>query len=292
MLSEHVDTILPKIYFSTHQAYKFIHSVKEGLNNLDTLIPLREKMNRNIFWLDTKDLPSYIEFDYIYPNGKTGDIVKYFFDEYGENNMVSGILWHGKIEKKYVHFFEMFYSSVPLSVSEDPKFHELFKYHIPTIIDNRLMELAFQKANYFERFREYQKLTEAYGKEQTKKRTEIYSQLILQGQTSPKWKSEAQLFALVSSVYPDAIYQYRADWLRMQSLDIFIPSISTGIEYQGIQHYKPVEVFGGENHFKQQQDNDKKKRDLCKKNGVTLIEWPYNEKISKINLEKILKNFS
>ena len=72
-------------------------------------------------------------------------------------------------------------------------------------------------------------------------------------------------------------------------MDVFIPSISVGIEYQGVQHYKPIEYFGGEEHFKHQQENDKKKRMLCKRNGVILIEWPYNEKISKKVLEKNLK---
>ena len=101
------------------------------------------------------------------------------------------------------------------------------------------------------------------------KRTELYSKLILEKKTTPKWKSEARLYTLVQSLYPDAVYQFRSVWLGMQSLDIYIPSLSLGIEYQGIQHYKPIEHFGGEKHFEYQQTNDKKKNiRLCDENSV------------------------
>ena len=124
----------------------------------------------------------------------------------------------------------------------------------------------------------------SHKKEQEKQRTELYSQLILIDRTTPKWKSEALLYSVVSSIYNDAIYQYRADWLGMQSIDIYIPSLSIGIEYQGVQHYKPIEHFGGKEHFIQQQKNDEKKRNLCKQNGVKLIEWSYDQEINETNL--------
>jgi len=47
------------------------------------------------------------------------------------------------------------------------------------------------------------------------------------------------------------------------------------IEFQGKQHYEPIEYFGGEEKFKKQQEYDQKKRDYCKKNHLTLIEIPY-----------------
>ena len=186
------------------------------------------------------------------------------------------------------NLFEIFYSSIPLNISNDERYDEVFKYHIPTIINEKLTELVYKKANSFDSFREYQTLTMANSKEQMRKRTEIYSQLILQGQTSPKWKSEAQLYTLVSTMYPDAIYQYRSEWLRQQSLDIYIPSLSIGIEYQGKQHYEPIEHFGGEEHFKHQQENDAKKKHLCEKYGVALVEWPYTEEITEENVKKYI----
>lgn len=101
-----------------------------------------------------------------------------------------------------------------------------------------------------------------------------------------KWTSEATLFALVKKEYPDTIYQYHSDWLGLQSLDIYIPSLRVGIEYQGEQHYRPVEIFGGEASFKSLVERDKRKVSLCLKNNVSLIHWKYDEVISVARLKK------
>lgn len=47
------------------------------------------------------------------------------------------------------------------------------------------------------------------------------------------------------------------------------------IEYQGLQHYEPIDHFGGKEQFKKQQYHDKLKRDYAKANGYNLIEIPY-----------------
>ena len=48
------------------------------------------------------------------------------------------------------------------------------------------------------------------------------------------------------------------------------------IEFNGAQHYKPIEYFGGEQHFKKQQEHDERKRAYCREHGIKLIEIPYN----------------
>ena len=47
------------------------------------------------------------------------------------------------------------------------------------------------------------------------------------------------------------------------------------IEYNGAQHYKPVDYFGGEERFKKQKEHDKRKRDYAKKHGYKLITIKY-----------------
>ena len=47
------------------------------------------------------------------------------------------------------------------------------------------------------------------------------------------------------------------------------------IEYNGAQHYKPVDYFGGEERFKKQKEHDKRKRDYAKKHGYKLITVKY-----------------
>ena len=59
------------------------------------------------------------------------------------------------------------------------------------------------------------------------------------------------------------------------------------IEYQGQQHYEPIEYFGGIEQFNLQQKYDNMKKEYCKKNNIQLLVIPYWEN----NIEKIIKEF-
>jgi hypothetical protein len=117
----------------------------------------------------------------------------------------------------------------------------------------------------------------------------IYAELVAKGELTTIWKSEMALFQLVKKNYDDAVFQYYSYWLGRQSLDIYIPSLKVGIEYQGIIHYEPVEFFGGEKAFIQRIRLDQLKREKAKTAGVKLVEWHYNEPISKVLLINKLK---
>lgn len=58
------------------------------------------------------------------------------------------------------------------------------------------------------------------------------------------------------------------------------------IELDGIQHYQPVERFGGEKEFIRVQKYDKRKDDYCEIHGIKLIRIPYTE-YDKINQEYV-----
>jgi hypothetical protein len=60
------------------------------------------------------------------------------------------------------------------------------------------------------------------------------------------------------------------------------------IEYQGIQHYEAKSKFGGYTGLRKQQYNDMKKREYCKKHGITLIAIPYWEE-AKITYDYIMR---
>lgn len=102
------------------------------------------------------------------------------------------------------------------------------------------------------------------------------------------WANEALLYELVRKEYPEAIFQYHADWLGNQSLDIFIPSLNTGIEYQGEQHYRPIAVFGGDAGYESLVNRDRRKRLLCQANGIRLLYWKYDEAITLAKLRGML----
>ena len=116
----------------------------------------------------------------------------------------------------------------------------------------------------------------------------LQSQMVADGIILSKWKSEQSLFTLVKKKYPDALFQFRPRWLEPQNLDIYIPSLNVGIEYQGIQHYESIDFFGGEDAFAYRQKLDARKKELCKVNGLKLVAWPYTEAITEANLKKHL----
>ena len=77
------------------------------------------------------------------------------------------------------------------------------------------------------------------------------------------------------------------------SYDFYIPDQSILIEYQGIQHYQPIDYFGGDNAFKKQQKHDKMKSDYAKKHKYNLIAVPYTyDTFSKIKKYLIKQGLS
>ena len=93
-------------------------------------------------------------------------------------------------------------------------------------------------------------------------------------------KGEDKIRDVLSSLKIDFIQQKVFDNLKYKTnlkFDFFLPDYNYCIEYNGIQHYKPVEYFGGEKQFKKQQERDNIKRQWCKDNNIKLIEIPYTD---------------
>lgn len=57
--------------------------------------------------------------------------------------------------------------------------------------------------------------------------------------------------------------------------DFYISKYNLCIEYDGIQHYKPIEFFGGIEGFKKRKRNDNIKNKYCKDNNINLLRIPY-----------------
>ena len=43
------------------------------------------------------------------------------------------------------------------------------------------------------------------------------------------------------------------------------------IEYDGLQHFKPIEFFGGEKTFLLTKEHDRIKNEYCEDNGIRMI---------------------
>jgi hypothetical protein len=87
------------------------------------------------------------------------------------------------------------------------------------------------------------------------------------------WINETVLYYKIVELFPNQkiIQHGKPHWLSPQHIDIYFPNINLGLEYQGAQHLRPVDFFGGEEAFKLQQQRDQKKVELCKKNRCRLI---------------------
>lgn len=291
-LCEYIDIMLPELNFRMNSTYNYFRIKRMGIAELNAIQSLYDSIQSGIFWEDVSALPEIIEVFYKYPSGKNGDVLRYLLEEFGETRQIEGLTWKGAVSKRYISVFELFYSSIPLPITEGETFEKIYQYHIPTIMDKKMGESVMIKANCFDRFRTFRDCLTKYGKKQTQLRGEVYSKLVIEGKSTPKWKSETQLFTLVSAIFPDTIYQFRTDWLLTQSIDIYIPSLHVGIEYQGKQHYEPVEYFGGNEHFIRQKNNDKKKKKLCEEHEITLIEWPYYKEISENSVKEMLRRYT
>lgn len=68
--------------------------------------------------------------------------------------------------------------------------------------------------------------------------------------------------------------------------DFYLPDYNICIEFQGKQHYEPVEYFGGIENFKKIVNRDKIKEKYCEENNILLYKISYFEDVNK-ELEKL-----
>jgi len=59
--------------------------------------------------------------------------------------------------------------------------------------------------------------------------------------------------------------------------DFYLPKYRVVIEFDGIQHYEPLNFFGGVEYFEKLKNNDKIKNDYCEDNYINLIRIRYNQ---------------
>lgn len=64
--------------------------------------------------------------------------------------------------------------------------------------------------------------------------------------------------------------------------DFYLPYHNILIEYNGMQHYKPIDFFGGVKTFNKQVKRDKIKKEYAKSKGIVLLDIPFY--ISNIDL--------
>lgn len=106
-------------------------------------------------------------------------------------------------------------------------------------------------------------------------------------------KAQMRLYNIVMELFPDSQVQMegnhsRSKYNRPVQFDIFIPSLHLAIEYQGEQHFEDSLKFGGSS---EQHNRDVNKKELCEKNGITLIEIPYWWNGTKESIQATIHHF-
>lgn len=82
---------------------------------------------------------------------------------------------------------------------------------------------------------------------------------------------ELDIFFETQKTFDDLIGQ------RQLYFDFYLPDYNILIEYQGQQHYFPINIFGGEEKFQKQLLYDQKKKEYAEKNNYNLIIIPYTD---------------
>jgi len=94
--------------------------------------------------------------------------------------------------------------------------------------------------------------------------------------------SERICRALLERITGVQFSKARPNWLRNErdrqmELDGFAPSLGLAFEYHGHQHYQLVPFFhSNPEKFRQRQQDDDHRRQLCREHGVTLLEVPHH----------------
>ena len=101
-------------------------------------------------------------------------------------------------------------------------------------------------------------------------------------QKTPSLRGEAILGSVLSDFFPQKIFTRHCrniSWLKgikghQLELDFYCKELELGLEFQGPTHFLPTY---GKKELLNQVRRDARKRELCRKHGVTLVAIPYNE---------------
>jgi hypothetical protein len=104
-------------------------------------------------------------------------------------------------------------------------------------------------------------------------------------------KGEEQIAIFLNQNNINYIFQYQ---VRINDsyhyYDFYLPDHNIIIEFNGMQHYKPIKFFGGQEAFDYLQVRDKIKKQYCLENQLKLVIIRYDDNVEEI-LNKLWKNY-
>jgi hypothetical protein len=105
--------------------------------------------------------------------------------------------------------------------------------------------------------------------------------------------TERILLGYVKILFPrnQVLHCKRPKELDGMELDIYIPELKLGIEYNGVQHYKEMKHWGGIESLVKIKKRDARKKRLCNKYGINLVVFNYRSKVTINSVMKKLKGY-
>ena len=114
---------------------------------------------------------------------------------------------------------------------------------------------------------------------------------ILEGSKCPNCvysRGEKAVADVLDSLSIEYTREHSFEYLGRKRFDFFIPSLNIAIEYDGEQHYKSIDAWGGEVYLESVRQSDALKNDFCEYMGIDLLRIPYWE---FDNIHEIVTNF-
>lgn len=114
---------------------------------------------------------------------------------------------------------------------------------------------------------------------------------ILEGSKCPNCvysRGESAVKDVLDSLSIEYTREHSFEYLGRKRFDFFIPSLNIAIEYDGEQHYKSIDAWGGEEYLESVRQSDALKNDFCDYMGIDLLRIPYWE---FDNIDEIVTNF-
>lgn len=110
-------------------------------------------------------------------------------------------------------------------------------------------------------------------------------------------KAQSKIYSILQQQFPNLTFEWEASpqWLCPMRFDIYCSKYNFEIEYNGRQHYEPLEIFGGQSEFEKRLLADQKKTKLCEENGCKQFILRYDYTQSDLdslfnNIKKIINN--
>lgn len=98
------------------------------------------------------------------------------------------------------------------------------------------------------------------------------------------WIAETELYRRVEAEFSETtvVQHGRPEWLRPQHFDVWLPHWGIALEYQGPQHFGPVEFFGGAQGYRETAKRDRRKASLAKHHGAVLLEVTADDDLDEV----------